>query len=401
MRLKIHHPLPLNARESRALLNLLTSSFRNNLDAEHSNFESVQSGAQGEAHTKRQRSTSVGEGNHADRHLQSVLTNPLFSSAPRRTTRAVGDGVVNKDPMKTFDRAVAMGMMNIRYASACLHATKRRIITSSVLNVRDGMRETGAGMKVLSWLKSSGTENDLQFLQNQQFAEVLMDFVVAEGLQEAAWKWIKMAFENIPASSFLQGHELKIAQVAMAWPLFCLVRAETQGQDSLDAAFLCMSRAAGYLNGISVDELRPILSRAGVYILQKTLSTHNDRPSPTESNFESFVSLIPSFLKTYGLYIAHLSLIHPTKPDAGLALNYLSSIKPTSSSEKLSERQMSLGLDTANFLLQRNQQSEVNWILDLLRTKFPQEIEDGERSKIEQAKAEATSLDILARLGFS
>jgi hypothetical protein len=346
MKLKIHHPLPLNARESRALLNLLTSSFRSNLDAEHPIPRLGQIEAPDAVQSTRRRSISGEESNHADRHLHSVLTNPLFNTHPRKSAKTKSDEPAKKDPMETFDRAVGMGMMDIRYATACLLASKRRIIESSILNVRDGMRASGAGLKVLKWLKSSGIENDVEFLKDTRFADVFMEFIVAEGLQEAAWKWIKMSFDSLPAASFLSGNDLRMIQRNMAWPLFCLVRAETAGHESLDAAFLCMSRAAGYLRGLSAHEMRPILARAGVYILQKTLSIHKDRPPPTESHFESFLGLIPAFLKNYDLHIAHLHLVHPTRPNADMALEYLRSIPPSKAGAEMSERQISLGRST-------------------------------------------------------
>jgi hypothetical protein len=213
MKLKIHHPLPLNERESRALLNLLTSSFRKNLDAEHPTSRTEDS------YRGRHVLVSAEEGNHADRHLHSVLSNPLFKSLRNKPIKS-SQGI-EKDPMETFDRATAMGMMNIRYATACLLATKRYIIASSVLHIQDGMKESGAGLKVLKWLVSSGISNDVSFLMDRQFTEVLMMFMVAEGLQEAIWKWIKMSFDSLPAASFLTGSELKLAQARIAWPLHC------------------------------------------------------------------------------------------------------------------------------------------------------------------------------------
>jgi hypothetical protein len=59
------------------------------------------------------------------------------------------------------------------------------------------------------------------------------------------------------------------------------------------------------------------------------------------------------------------------------------------------------GLDTANFLLQQDNNSDVTWILALLRSKFPEAMGVSEESTLEQAKAQATSLDLLARLGFA
>lgn len=184
MKLKIHHPLPLSARESTALLNLLTSSFRKNLDAEHPI-------SQPEEHTrlgiKLKGGKTISRQTGTDMHMQSVLTNPLFNSpASRQENIHFDTPIVQYHAMETFERAVGRGMMDIHSATICLLATKKQIVASSVLNIRDGMKASGAGLKVLNWMKASGLDNNLDFLQNPEFPKILLEFMVAEGLQEAA-----------------------------------------------------------------------------------------------------------------------------------------------------------------------------------------------------------------------
>jgi hypothetical protein len=147
--------------------------------------------------------------------------------------------------------------------------------------------------------------------------------------------------------------------------------------------------------------MRPILGPAGAELVRRTLSSHNDRSSPSESHFESFLSLLPVFFKEYDLLFAHLHLVHPTKPDPQPALNYLRSMEFSDKKPSQPKRQIRLGLDTANFLVQQHSLSEVNWVLDLLQNKFPREMGVDEINKFDQAKAEATSLELLSQLGFT
>jgi hypothetical protein len=61
-----------------------------------------------------------------------------------------------------------------------------------------------------------------------------------------------------------------------------------------------------------------------------------------------------------------------------------------------------LGLDVASFLLQhQNQQEDAEWVIKFLQTNFPQQLGLEEKEQLEQAKAEAASLELLERLGIA
>src|SRR5437868_6282785 len=85
---KIHHPLPLSPRESKLLLNLLTTSFRNQLDKAHGFRAELDPKAAVDSHApnagkERRRSQSDFDMRRpTDLHLISVLTNPLFNVSP-------------------------------------------------------------------------------------------------------------------------------------------------------------------------------------------------------------------------------------------------------------------------------------------------------------------------------
>lgn len=111
-----------------------------------------------------------------------------------------------------------------------------------------------------------------------------------------------MSFDMFPASHYLTGHELRNAQERIPLPLYWLVRAEMLGLESLDAAYMCMSRAAAYLKGLPSKDIRPILSKAGYYILDQTLPTNTRRPSPTDTQYVQLFSW--SFLYTRYRFIA-------------------------------------------------------------------------------------------------
>jgi hypothetical protein len=309
------------------------------------------------------------------------------------------------DPMDTFDRAVANGMMTTHYAHTCLKMKKLDLIRSSVLSVREGMRESGAGLKVLKWLISSGTTKDLAFLKDVQFGRLLFEFMVAEGLQEAIWPWIKKAFQGIPSLALLEPPAYEQARKDIVNPLRYLVSAECSPGESLDAAYTCMSRATGYLKGLRASTIRRVLSGPGAFLLKESAADRGDRPPPSETAFESFLSLVPVMTRDIDLHLARLALLHPTKPNPELALNFLRALD----SSRVAEAQMSrhnayhveLGLDAAKFLLENSRFTEAEWVMKHLSTLYPKQLGVKRNRQAKEANAEASSLESLAGLSFT
>jgi hypothetical protein len=411
---KIHPPLPLNPRESKQLLNLLTTSFRQQLDTEHGFGKFKSSGGatgqklnhQDHKGNQRPRRRSDPGSRPTDRHLHSILTNPLFNYSPNEEGSKSARG-----PMEIFDLAVVRGMMNTNYARACLNAKKREIVQSSVLNVRDGMRDSRAGLKVLKWLISSGTANDIDFLKNEGFAEILMEYMVAEGLQEAAWAWIKKAFEGIPHYCTKDPYFIRQeARRDIVRPLMLLVRAEATGPVSMDAAYMILSRAAGYLNGMSVEKVRLGIGPPGCFLSHQATMLSSERPMATESNFESFIGLVPTMTIDTEYHFAHLNLLHPSTPTAELALAYLQKMESKQSSSAVEQylrngprdhNLIQLSLDTAKFLLERDRFADAEWVMGYLRSNYPKQLGLEQRRQLEQAKAEASSLQLLEGLSLA
>jgi hypothetical protein len=297
--------------------------------------------------------------------------------------------------MELFEKAAARGMMDTRYARSCLMKEREKIVQSPVLNIRDGMKESGAGLKVLKWLISSGTANNNEFLKDTGFSNLLMQFMVAEGLQEVAWVWIKRALEGRPAITILE------ARRDVSLPLISLLKAETAWMDvSLDNAYLCLSRAAGYFKSASVIEMRVFLNYPGKALAKATLFGAH-KPS-SESNFESFLRLVPAIFVGSDYYLAHLNVLHPTKPTPDFALDYLSKNRDVNMLLRRNDSaQIHLCLDTAKLLLETKRYGEAHWVMDLLRSKYPKQLGVEESGQLEQARAEASSLKLLEGLSLA
>lgn len=398
--LKIHQPLPLNPRESQQLLTLLIASFRKQLDTEHP-ISTTHSKNDRTEHSARRKSFSGSEGRPTDRHMHSVLSNPLFNISPLHSK----DGPIGiRSPMDTFEQAVAKGMMNTHYASTCLTAEKGRITESAVPNVRIGMKESGAGLRVLKWLIASGTTNDLGFLKDDAFTKILMEFIVAESLQEYAWAWIKKSFKSIPGLSLLPMAERKAASRNITRPLAYLISAEALNNTSLDDALLCMSRATGYLQGFPSKEMRMILGPPGRFLIGKMNDPQSQRLLVSETSFESFLSLLPVISKYTAFYLAQLSLLHPTRPTADPALAYIQNdgpLKHAKGSERKDKPQIMLCLDTADFLFKNSLYSDAEFVMQFIQENYQRPLGMTQDREVEQAKAEASTMQLLQGLGLA
>ena len=182
---KIHPPLPMTARDSQQLLQLLNASFKQQLDRKHPAALSITE-------------------DHTDHHLQSILTNPLFNtkSRTRDTSTDKGQRIGQslgqlhlqdhmKQPMDVFKKRVSEGTANLQTAKLCLGLQNKACMARSAATRREAMRTSGAASTILQWLWSSGLEDKGLFLDDRLFISLLMPFVVAEGQQSRISRWLQ------------------------------------------------------------------------------------------------------------------------------------------------------------------------------------------------------------------
>jgi hypothetical protein len=420
---KIHPPLPLTPRESTQLLNLLTTSFRRQLDREHGAVES-EAGANDMAmatvsssklapRKHRRHSQSKSDARFpTDRHLHSILTNPLFKNVVKESDSSSQQ---LRDPMEIFDEACAKGFMKLEYAAACLKAKKRKIVKSSALSVQDAMKSSRAGSKTLKWMFSSGVANDSLFLEDEAFSEILVEFLVVEGLQSVIWTWLETLFSKISSAGTKPATVSPVKDATRL--LYYLVKAETSGSESLDNAFGSLVRAENMLSRLRCD-FRHVLKRASEYLYWKIVHQHASPPASSPEMFDLFLSIVPRLSFRNKTAWSNLILYHPTKPDAKPALKCLEKAKKISSTASDAESQrillrennyydsrtIYLGLDTARFLLERDQHTKAHWVMNFLHETYGKQLGLSQKdlfSQIEQVQAEASSLELLNGLNLA
>lgn len=374
----IHQPLPLSKNESQKLLSALKTSFRSKLDKEYGWDPEEAPTARRPASSQNvtSRPTQGAQHHHrpTDRHMHSILSNPLFKQAKKALDRAPAP---RRDPMDVFDDAVSKGLMTRRGATGCLMAKRREILQSSSLSTQGAMADAGAGRRVVQWLRTSGEERSGGFLADEPLMKELTPFMLAEGLEEVIWSWAhRLAKEE---GLFLAGDS---DGPLLAQLLSRLVDAKSQiaGDQRLDTAYAALLRAEETWR--ANRNLSMIMQQPWRYLSWASTVEAWNRPRPSDGLFESYVAISEHIQTPVKLDLAHLDLHHPTRPSHEKALQFFRadswfwetdaelSGKQACRRERFVNRVVSMGMDTIKDLTQAGRLEEADWVTRLLRTKL-------------------------------
>ncbi|KAG7287609.1 hypothetical protein NEMBOFW57_007121 [Staphylotrichum longicolle] len=401
----IHQPLPMNKNDTQRLLDAIKASFRTQLDEEHgwtvpdriktlsptnSDITYLPSPADPLAANQIQSrsrlapaagSPALQQQRHGtrptDRHIHAIVNNPLFSAgeSTKISTTSAAPWEAHK---AIFEKAVARGLMTIPRAQGFLMLVKYEVKKSKYLRLGDGLKETGAGLLVLQWLRSSGQERSLEFLSNQAFKRLLLQFVVAEGLEDVAWGW----FERLLKQERISGEAFK-HEAASASLLGSLVQARVAGLMELEGAYATLMRAETIVK--ENHAIPDVLYLAWTSLAWETTLNSSHRPKPPVDLFNSFVALGQT-IQSRPLDRAHINLHHPLSPSAKRAVEFLTGqdafarlpanarqmawkenwVRKASKVERYVHHLRFLGIDTIHHLLQANENEEASRLWELL-----------------------------------
>ena len=367
-----HEPLPLSKQQSQKLLDGLKASFRNQLDLEYGR------GSENALAT----SKVTGEDlqirhSAATQHLKSILSNPLFSykmESPAQSLMAPLS-VPRRDPMDVFDHAVARGMMTLKAATGCLVA-KKQLLSDSAAD----LDSSETALRMVRWLRSSGADGDLAFLDNQAFVRALTPFLVAEGLENAAWDWISRTINDATAP---WDNDLRTKRASFV--LAELVRTKSQPQyGDLDAAIQTILDAEHrFQKSPLLPDLLVLPWRSVSWL--STVESYS-RTAPSEKLFDAHMATADLLRRPFTVEKAHLQLHHPTHPDHTAAMHFFQDRKKLRklvhrlSPEKLDLAKLKgmsiipwiafLGHDTVNHLTQSGRSQEAEDVSELLRSEL-------------------------------
>lgn len=302
-----HEPPTLSAQQSQKLLDGLKSSFRKQLDQEygHTALSKPKSPSKAAPH-------DVVRHSAASRHLRSILANPLFSYNKQAATPAatipMPMSIPRRDPMDDFDHAVAKGLMTLNAATGCL-MTKQKQLDSRDMETGPASSSATA-LRVVRWLRSTGAENDLAFLDHKPFTQSLAPFLVAERMEDVAWRWIEQTMRRGAQDDIGEAVRLRRASFLIAQ----LVQIKSQPQyGDLDGAISTILKAEQLL---AKD---PLLSKLLVLPWRSVswLSTVESysRVAPSERLFDAHLDTASRLQQPLSVETAHLHLYHPTHPD--------------------------------------------------------------------------------------
>ncbi|KAI1494401.1 hypothetical protein F5X96DRAFT_617766 [Biscogniauxia mediterranea] len=375
--LQIHQPLPLSRRESRQLLESITTSFRKNLDKEHPWQQQDETAPPSSASANAQPSSSTlmssgaaGTRHHrpTDSHLRAILTNPLFSHTHD------AQPTDPRKPFDVFDSAVSRGLMTPRRAAGFLATVRAQIAKESAAgDVRKRMGESGAALRVVQWLRASGQEGSMNFLADDFLVKIIVPFMYAEGLEDLLWVWLARLAARITDLELEKRPGVVNAQ-SLARLLSVVVRepafsGTAEAKISLDGSYSALFKARDILSVPNRLAARIVKSSWAFLSWESTVKA-GTRPKPSAPLFDTFLDVGRPF--KLALDLAHLDLHHPTTPRHSAAFEYLRLENQTqtqggiAAGERRSRhsqmRIICLAQDTADRLKQVGRPEEASWV---------------------------------------
>ncbi|KJZ78369.1 hypothetical protein HIM_02407 [Hirsutella minnesotensis 3608] len=280
--------------------------------------------------------------------------------------------------MDVFDHAVARGMMTLKAATGCLVAKRKLLLTS---DPHADLGSSEAAKRVVRWLRSSGAESNLAFLDNGPFVRSLAPFLVAERLEQAAWNWITQSINDKPEALDTTVQVRRVSHL-----LAELVRVKSQPQyGDLNAAITTILDAEQRFHH------HPLLPRILVLPWRSVswLSTVEayGRTRPQKSLFDAHLATADLLNEPLTIERAHLNLYDPKSPNQAPALQFfndrtgLRELLARFSPEKAKVAKLKgmtvvpwiafLGHDTVNHLTRTGQSRQAEEMEELLRTELP------------------------------
>ena len=363
---KIHPPLPMSPRESQRLLSLLNASFKEQLDREHT-------------------TASSSNEHHANNHLQTILTNPLFdakSQTPAYSgSKSVESGKIlgqlqdhMKRPMDAFKDQIAQGVANLNSAKLFLYLQYKACLASPAATPRVAMQNSGAAWTILQWLWASGMEDTGEFLMDKDFVCLLVTFLVAGGQHSRVLRWLHQCHspDETPYTS-LRGLDTERIECLL---LTRLIKEETRYGDGLDSAInLFVRTVAGFRNVWLTRDSKYNIAAQAAWVLMKSIRRLPQGARPKAIIVRHFVETVRTFNKDPLLNaFVCVYVQESTEPQAALTFFQTTSCRSFLLLSAPRRYHIALGVRAAELFLQDGRQAEALWIIGYLRTSFAKEL---------------------------
>ncbi|GAM90582.1 hypothetical protein ANO11243_086270 [Dothideomycetidae sp. 11243] len=229
---RIHPQVVLSKQESKQFLNALTTSFRQRLDAEYPPH----------SHTSVVESKATGPLTLTEKHVASVLTNPLFAhtKSDHSAGMPTAGSPAARHPMEIFETCVANGTASLMTAMQCLLAFRKSLRSKPPHERQKAEAHYQAGTKVLQWLWASNLARAEVFEFDEKLFKAVVYFLVREGRDAAVVNWI----ETASAESSTTDSAVSPKSTLLDWFVTCKSKSQRNSVQQALAAFLVVIKSA-------------------------------------------------------------------------------------------------------------------------------------------------------------
>ncbi|KAH8706932.1 hypothetical protein GQ44DRAFT_743454 [Phaeosphaeriaceae sp. PMI808] len=319
---KLHPQVPLSPRESQQLLTLLTTSFRAHLDRAHPIPEHRHAQKQTGSLVPRSSSPIRAPSSHvaATRHIDSILTNPLFAVKPRRRASESAAVDVLRDPVGWFVDQIATGAATLPNAALCLDLLDVAPETSS-------RRHNGKSFAsvLAEWLRSSGLDQSRGFVDvhilRQTFGkkslQKLITLLFAEGEVASPWRWFIRSQEQRIKETNLDAKQVLAFRQALLWAM-----ASIQGNKNLGQGISIFMQAFRMIEVEGHEQAYDVIRPAGAHLINRIISASDTAIEP--ALYHTFLLSSRKWSGNWNQAVeSMLWLHHPTQRSASPGLDFL------------------------------------------------------------------------------
>jgi hypothetical protein len=407
---KLHPQLPLTPRESKQLLQLLTTSFRSHLDREHP-VDVLENRSKSPSHAATKERVASSQG-LAAQHLDSILMNPLFAHKPRRRGSESAAAEIIKDPLSWFLDQAAIGAADLSKAATCLQLLQLDLDRGGTWSKTT--RDRKPASLVAEWLRTSGIDTSKEFLGllNSTTAVVrspisrLIPMLLSEGNQAPLWRWFTRTVEERTKETGLSVPEIHTFRTQLLSDMTM-----TAFKTSLDKAFTVFLRANDLFGNVDFDLEQMDLRLAGARLTNRIIRQPEIAAADQCSSelYDKFLLSTSGWLNHWGVAVqGMLWLHHPTKSTAQPGLAFIKDpngaavfVPSVTKSRRLFLVQLGLGIARQSLSEGKDADAQVAMNFtkinfpDLVLTKYPTTSRpDTSRAK----QQEKRNIDMLDRL---
>lgn len=318
--------------------------------------------------------------------MKTILENPLFRVTPSRTpaSRAqTGKSRLSEDPTTYFDGLAAAGLVDTPFIAHWLKYQLSIPGKSSSGEIRESMRASKAGSKVVSWWWSVNGEARKQLFVTPGLTASLLKFMVVEGLQDTIMQWLRMLVRRD-----LGGHNGQVSdhftwQILPKLLINFMVAERLYGRGLISAAEgyvqackMLLSMSDPPYNAQLLTSMRRAGGRLGYWIVRNERDEPKDIPAPLFESYTSLVSTLSPTSPPRGLLSASLPLFHPTHPDTRPLMDFARSLRPGDSDAWNDDKRrafIKVGFEALRILTEQGASRDASYLAGHMQQLLPKE----------------------------